>query len=64
MRFLSPDGRLTTKIVALADGKAPIPHDIEMYKWRHLIGDCFQRLKEFRRLATRTKQDEPEYGDQ
>jgi transposase len=24
-----------------------------MYKWRHLIENCFQRLKEFRRIATR-----------
>jgi transposase len=24
-----------------------------MYKWRHLIENCFQRLKEFRRVATR-----------
>ncbi len=33
--------------------KTPIPHDAEMYKWRHLIENCFQRLKEFRRIATR-----------
>jgi transposase len=31
----------------------PIPYDTEMYKWRHLIENCFQRLKEFRRVATR-----------
>lgn len=31
----------------------PIPHDAEMYKWRHLIENCFQQLKEFRRIATR-----------
>ncbi len=30
-----------------------IPHDAELYKWRHLIENCFQRLKEFRRIATR-----------
>jgi transposase len=24
-----------------------------MYKWRHLVENFFQRLKEFRRLATR-----------
>lgn len=33
--------------------RAPIPHDADMYKWRHLIENCFQRLKEFRRIATR-----------
>ena len=35
------------------DRRAPIPHDADMYKWRHLIENCFQRLKEFRRIATR-----------
>jgi transposase len=33
--------------------KTFIPHDAEMYKWRHLVENCFQRLKEFRRIATR-----------
>jgi transposase len=40
-------------IPSKADRKTPIPHDAEMYKWRHLIENCFQRLKEFRRIATR-----------
>lgn len=40
-------------IPSTAHRKTPIPHDIEMYKWRHLIENCFQRLKEFRRVATR-----------
>jgi transposase len=35
------------------DRKEPIPYDADMYKWRHLIENCFQRLKEFRRVATR-----------
>ena len=40
-------------IPAKADRKTPIPHDAEMYKWRHLIENFFQRIKEFRRIATR-----------
>jgi transposase len=40
-------------IPSKADRKPLIPHDAEMYKWRHLIENCFQRLKEFRRIATR-----------
>jgi transposase len=40
-------------IPAKSDRKTPIPHDAEMYKWRHLIENFFQRLKEFRRIATR-----------
>lgn len=43
----------TAVIPAKADRKAPIPHDAEMYKWRHLVENFFQRLKEFRRIATR-----------
>jgi transposase len=40
-------------IPAKADRNTPIPHDAEMYKWRHLIENFFQRNKEFRRIATR-----------
>jgi transposase len=40
-------------IPSKADRKTPILHDTEMYKWRHLIESCFQRLKEYRRIATR-----------
>jgi hypothetical protein len=25
-----------------------IPYDEEMYKWRHLVEDFFQKIKEFR----------------
>ena len=30
-----------------------LPYDEEMYKWRHLIENFFQKIKEFRRIATR-----------
>jgi transposase len=30
-----------------------IPYDTEIYKWRHLVENFFQRIKEFRRIATR-----------
>ena len=40
-------------IPAKADRTTPIPHDTEMYKWRHLVENFFQRIKEFRRIATR-----------
>ena len=32
---------------------ATIPYDQEMYKWRHLVENFFQKIKEFRRIATR-----------
>ena len=31
----------------------PAPHDAEKYKWRHLIENFFQKLKEFKRIAMR-----------
>lgn len=40
-------------IPAKSDRKAPIPHDVAMYGWRRLVENFFQRLKEFRRIATR-----------
>ena len=30
-----------------------IPYDKDMYKWRHLVENVFQKIKEFRRVATR-----------
>lgn len=35
-------------------GKEPPEIDDEMYKWRHLIETCFQKLKDFRRIAMRS----------
>jgi transposase len=40
-------------IPSKADRAARIPHDAEMYKWRHLIENFFCHLKAFRRIATR-----------
>jgi len=33
--------------------KAPIPHDATLYRLRNRIERCFNKLKHFRRLATR-----------
>ena len=30
-----------------------IPYDADMYKWRHLVENLFQKIKDFRRIATR-----------
>ena len=40
-------------IPAKSDRRTRIPHDVEMYKWRHLVENFFQKIKEFRRIATR-----------
>ena len=52
----------TAVIPAKADRKKPIPHDAEMYKWRHLIENFFQRIKEFRRIATRYDKTDTSYA--
>jgi transposase len=47
------DRGAVTVIPAKTSRKAAIAHDAEMYKWRHLIENFFQRITEFRRIATR-----------
>jgi transposase len=49
-------------IPAKGDRKTPIPHDAEMYKWRHLMENFFQRIKEFRRIATRYDRTDESFG--
>ena len=53
LRAVLNDRGATAVIPSKADRTTPIPHDAEMYKWRHLVENFFQRLKEFRRIATR-----------
>ena len=38
-----------------------IPYDQEMYKWRHLVENFFQKIKEFRRIATRYDKTDTSY---
>jgi transposase len=40
-------------IPARAKRLNPASHDEEKYKWRHLVENFFQRLKEFKRIAMR-----------
>lgn len=41
-------------VIPSKDGRVePIPHDEEMYKWRHLVENFFCKIKAFRRVATR-----------
>ena len=49
-------------IPAKADRKTHIPHDTEMYKWRHLVENLFQKIKEFRRIATRYDKTDTSYA--
>lgn len=40
-------------IPARAKRRNPASYDIEKYKWRHLIENFFQKLKEFKGIAMR-----------
>ncbi|MCV6600588.1 MAG: IS5 family transposase [Cohaesibacter sp.] len=40
----------------------PLEIDEEMYKWRHLIENYFQKLKEFKRIAMRSDKTDASYG--
>ena len=53
LRAVLNDRGASAVIPSKGDRTTPIPHDTEIYKWRHLIENFFQRIKEFRRIATR-----------
>ena len=40
----------------------PLEIDEEMYKWRHLIENYFQKLKEFKRIAMRSDKTDTSYA--
>jgi transposase len=40
-------------IPAKANRRRPAPHDREKYRWRNLIERLFNKLKNWRRVATR-----------
>ena len=40
----------------------PLGIDDEMYKWRHLIENYFQKLKEFKRIAMRSDKTDNSYA--
>jgi transposase len=46
-------------IPSKADRAGRIPHDAEMYKWRHLVENFFCSIKAFRRIATRYERPMP-----
>ncbi|XHO95527.1 IS5 family transposase [Azospirillum sp. A26] len=53
IRALVAERGAVAVIPSKADRSTPIPHDAEMYKWRHLVENFFCKIKAFRRIATR-----------
>ncbi len=45
--------RAKAVIPSKRDRKYAIPHDAEIYRWRHLIENYFSKIKEFRAVNTR-----------
>jgi transposase len=41
---------------------SPLPLDAEMYQWRHLIENCFCKLKEFKRIAMRSDKTDQSFS--
>ena len=39
-------------IPSKANRKRQVPHDNEVYKWRHLVENYFPKIKEFKAIAT------------
>lgn len=40
----------------------PLAIDLEMYKWRHLVGNFFAKLKEFKRIAMRAEKTDQSFS--
>jgi transposase len=53
LRTLIADMKAEAVIPCNPTRKRPIPYDFEAYKARNLIERCFNKLKHFRRIATR-----------
>jgi transposase len=53
LRRLIADADMIAVIPSTRSRKIPIPHDADLYKTRNRIERCFNKLKHFRRFATR-----------
>jgi len=48
-------------IPAKSNRREPIPHDREKYRWRNLVERLFNKLKNWRRIATRYDKTKESY---
>jgi len=53
LRTLLAVGRMEAVIPSKCNRKVPIPHNALIYRCRNRIERCFNKLKHFRRIATR-----------
>jgi transposase len=52
-RQIVADAKMLAVIPSKRSRKVPIPHDATLYRTRNRIERCFNKLKHFRRFATR-----------
>ena len=52
----------TAVIPPKANRKIQRDHDVEVYKWRHLVENYFAKIKEFRGIATRYDKTDCSYA--
>ncbi len=55
------DAGIEAVIPAKCNRKNPAPHNAEKYKWRNLIERLFNKLKNWRRVATRYDKSKESY---
>ncbi len=55
------DADIEAVIPAKRNRKSPAPHDDEKYKWRNLIKRLFNKLNNWRRVATRYDKSKESY---
>jgi len=48
--------------IVISQRPQPLAIDDEMYKWRHLIENYFQKLKEFKRIAMRSDKTDTSFA--
>ena len=49
-------------IAQKSNRREPLPIDMEIYKWRHLIENFFCKLKEFKRIAMRSDKTDSSFA--
>ncbi len=56
-----PERSIEAVIPPKSNRKNPVLCDMEVYKWRHLVENFFQKLKEFKRIAMRVCKTETSF---
>ncbi len=61
LRELLAERSIEAIIPPKSNRKNPASCDMEIYKWRHLVENFFQKLKEFKRVAMRARKTDTSF---